>query len=151
MEEVYTLTGSTARPPVPKGSLRITDAQGRLVCDLNDAASSSSSSSAPSTTPAAPPDATPGRGRGNRAVERPEARGYWGKLVLHQVRAGLRVVGRVGQKEERAHLALCVAECACIGPTEERASAAWKARTHRPREHDLNPRTHPHPVRCRGG
>jgi hypothetical protein len=38
VEELYTVSGSIPRPPVPQGSLRISDANGRLVLDLEPSA-----------------------------------------------------------------------------------------------------------------
>lgn len=87
VETVYTVTGATAKPPLPKGSLRVTDASGRLVCDLGAAAANGSSTNAGAdAAPAAESVAVPHR-RG--PPERPEARAYWGRVVMHQVRGGL--------------------------------------------------------------
>jgi hypothetical protein len=80
VETVYTVTGATAKPLLPKGSLRVTDASGRLVCDLGAEANGSSSAAAAQAAESA---AVPHR-RG--PPERPEARAYWGRVVMHQVR-----------------------------------------------------------------
>lgn len=85
VEETYTLSGGSStgvRPALPKGSLRITDAQGRLVCDLQDSTTTPSAPVVVEATAAAP---APTGGRRATVGERKEARSYWGKLVLHQV------------------------------------------------------------------
>lgn len=105
VEQVYAVTGAMARPLLPKGSLRITDASGRLVCDLTDqgaaggpataAPSFTTSSSTPAAAVAAATAAAVASRRASRGghaalAERAEAKAYWGKVVMHQVRACVR-------------------------------------------------------------
>ena len=35
VEESYSITGAFPHPPLPKGSMKITDSHGKLVCDLD--------------------------------------------------------------------------------------------------------------------
>jgi len=110
VEQVYAVTGAMARPLLPKGSLRITDASGRLVCDLADqGAAGGPAAAAPSTTSSSTPAAAAAvaaataaavasrrASRGGQAAlaERAEAKAYWGKVVMHQVRACVRACMR---------------------------------------------------------